>query len=34
VTTDLIKYYATTGRELTAANIRWTHVTKNFEIQP
>jgi hypothetical protein len=25
------QYYATTG--LTAANIRWTHVTKNFEIQ-
>jgi hypothetical protein len=33
ITTDLIKYYTTTGRELTAANIRWTHVTKNFEIQ-
>jgi hypothetical protein len=33
VTTDPFKYYATTGRELTVANIRWTLVTKNFEVQ-
>ena len=33
VATDLVKYYNTVGRELTAANIRWTHVMKNFEIQ-
>ena len=33
VATDLVKYYATTGRELTVPNIRWTHVMKNFEIQ-
>lgn len=33
VATDLMKYYAETGRELTAANIAWTHVMQNFEIQ-
>ena len=30
---DLIHYYETTGCDLTAANSRWTHVVKNFEIQ-
>ena len=33
VACDLVRYYDATGRELTAANIRWTHVMKNFEIQ-
>ena len=33
VATDLVKYYQTTGRELTAANIRWFNVMKNFELQ-
>ena len=33
VATDLIKYYNMTGREISASNIRWNHVMKNFEIQ-
>ena len=33
VACDLVRYYEATGRELTVANIRWTHVMKNFEIQ-
>jgi hypothetical protein len=33
VTTDLVKHYAITGRELNAVKLRWTDVMKNFEIQ-
>jgi hypothetical protein len=33
VATDLVKYYQTTGRDLTAPNIRWDPVIKNFEDQ-
>jgi hypothetical protein len=33
VATDLVKYYNTTGRDLTAANIQWTSVMRNFETQ-
>lgn len=33
VACDLVRYYETVGRELTAANIRWFNVMKNFEIQ-
>jgi hypothetical protein len=33
VATDLVKYYDTTGRDYTAANLQWTNVMKNFEIQ-
>jgi hypothetical protein len=33
VATDLIKYYDATGRDYTAANLQWTNVMKNFEIQ-
>ena len=33
VACDLVKYYNTTGRDLTVANIRWNQVIKNFEIQ-
>ena len=33
VATNLIRYYQATGRDLTAGNIAWTHVMKNFEIQ-
>jgi hypothetical protein len=31
VATDLIKYSAATGRDYTAANLRWTYVMRNFE---
>ena len=31
--TDLVKYHVTTGRDLTAANLQWDSVMKNFEIQ-
>ena len=30
---DLIRYYQTVGRDLTAANIQWNQVMSNFEIQ-
>ena len=30
---DLIRYYETVGRDLTAANIQWNQVISNFEIQ-
>lgn len=30
---DLVRYYQAVGRPLTAANLQWTHVMKNFEIQ-
>ena len=33
VACDLVRYYNTVGRALTAANIQWTQVMKNFEIQ-
>jgi hypothetical protein len=33
VATDLIKYFTATGRDYTAANLQWTHVMKNFELQ-
>ena len=31
--TKLIKYYETVGRTLTAANILWKNMGKNFELQ-
>ena len=30
---ELVRYYNTVGRDLTAANMRWKNVIKNFEIQ-
>ena len=33
VACDLMRYYVATGRDPTAANLQWTHVMKNFEIQ-
>ena len=33
VACDLIRYYQTVGRDLTAANIQWNQVMGNFEIQ-
>ena len=33
VVCDLIRYYQTVGRDLTAANIQWNQVMSNFEIQ-
>ena len=33
VARDLIRYYQTVGRVLTAANIQWNQVMSNFEIQ-
>jgi hypothetical protein len=33
VACELVRYYETVGRALTAANLQWTSVTKNFEIQ-
>ena len=33
VACDLVRYYDTVGRDLTAGNLQWTHVMKNFEIQ-
>ena len=30
---ELVRYYNTVGRDLTAANMRWNNVIKNFEIQ-
>jgi hypothetical protein len=33
VACELVRYYETTGRALTAANLQWTSMMKNFEIQ-
>ena len=33
VACDLVRFYETVGRPLTAANIQWTPVMKNFKIQ-
>ena len=33
VACDLVRFYVTVGRDLTQANIRWTHVMSNFETQ-
>ena len=33
IATKLVKYYKTVGRGLTAANISWNNVMKNFESQ-
>ena len=33
VACDLVRYCETTGRDLTAANMRWTQVGKNINIQ-
>jgi hypothetical protein len=33
VACELVRYYETVGRALTAANLQWTTVMKNFEIQ-
>ena len=33
VACDLIRFYQTVGRDLTAANIQWNQVMSNFEIQ-
>ena len=30
---ELIRYYQTVGRDLTAVNIQWNQVMTNFEIQ-
>ena len=30
---DLVRFYATVGRDLTAANLQWSTIMKNFEIQ-
>ena len=33
VACDLVKYYRTVGRDLTAANLQWNTVMKNFDVQ-
>jgi hypothetical protein len=33
VACELVRYYETVGRALTAANLQWNRVMKNFEIQ-
>ena len=33
VACDLVRFYQTVGRDLTAANIQWSQVMSNFEIQ-
>ena len=33
VACDLVKFYATVGHDLTAANLQWSTVMKNFVIQ-
>ena len=33
MTSDLVRFYQTVGRDLTAANIQWNQVMSNFEIQ-
>ena len=33
VTCDLVRFFATVSRDLTAANLQWSTVMKSFEIQ-
>ena len=33
VACDLVNYYRTVGRDLTAANLQWNTVMKNFDVQ-
>ena len=33
ITCDLVKYYTTVSRDLTAANLQWNTVMKNFNVQ-
>ena len=33
VACDLVRYYVTTGRDLTPANMQWNQVMKNFEVE-
>ena len=33
VACDLVRFYQTVGRDLTAANIQWNQVMSNFETQ-
>ena len=33
VTCDLVRFYATVGCDLTAANLQWNTIMKNFEVQ-
>ena len=33
ITCDLVRFYTTVGRDLTVANLQWSTVMKNFEIQ-
>lgn len=33
VACEIVRYYETVGRPLTASNIAWTHVMRNFDIQ-
>ena len=33
VACDLVRFYQTVGRDLTAANVQWNQVMSNFEIQ-
>ena len=33
ITCDLVRFYATVGHVLTAANLQWNTIIKNFEIQ-
>ena len=33
VTCYLVRFYATVGRDLTAANLQWNTIMKNFEVQ-
>ena len=33
VTCDFVRFYATVGHDLTAANLQWSTMMKNFEIQ-
>ena len=30
---NLVRFYATVGRDLTAANLQWNTIMKNFEVQ-
>ena len=33
VATEIVRYYNNVGRQITAANMRWTNILNNFEIQ-
>ena len=33
VACDIVRYYDAIGRDISAANMQWTNVMKNFEIQ-